>query len=318
MMSSQLAQQTGAVTRSGRIACVAPFDLAHSLAFLRGFGPMRGEQVVTDVSVTKALLHGGQPVVFTVWQHASSDHPVLDYRLTAERPLGDAAQQAVTERIAFFLGAEEDLAPFHALAEADPAFAPLARRLRGLHHVKFPTPFEAACWGAINQRIPRALALRMKCALTHHFGKRLVVEGHAHWAFPGPQALARVGEKELARLMGNERRARSVDAIARAFVAVDDEFLRRGPLDEVARWLRSIHGVGPFTTAFVLYRGLGRFRGQPMLAPPLVAAASTVYGRELSPAQFQRLAQGYGAWGGQWMLYLWASTFIDDLTASRT
>jgi DNA-3-methyladenine glycosylase II len=272
---------------------------------------MVGEQTVGDDSFTKALCCAGQAVAFRVRQKGDVDRPTLDVDLFSDRALGAGVWRHVLGRVGALLSIDEDLAPFHALAAADPAMAPLVGRLRGLHHVKFPSAFEAACWGVINQRIQLRLARAMKSALVRRAGARVVVDGVEHWGFPEPRAVESLGETELARLLPGGRRARAVLGLARAFSSVDERFLERAPIDEVREWLRAIHGVGPFTSGFVLYRGLGRFDGANVVSPKLVDAASRIHGRPLSARDVARLASEYGAWGGHWMLYVWASTFVD-------
>ena len=176
--------------------------------------------------------------------------------------------------------------------------------------MRFPSPFEAACWGVINQRTSLVTARRMKDALTRRAGPAITVDGVEHRAFPEPAAVARLDDAELARLLPGGRRAKAVAAVARAFVDVDGRFLREAPIADVRAWLLGIHGVGPFTSSFVLYRGLGRFDGVALVAPRLVEAASALYGRPFTAADVGRLAESYGPWGGYWMLYVWASTFV--------
>lgn len=291
---------------------VPPFDLSRSLAFLRGFGPTLGEQSVDATSLTKALDFGGRAVAVRVRQKGDPEQPTLDVDLFSQRPLGAGLWRQVLARVRALLGTDEDLGPFHALAAADPAMAPLVSRLRGLHHVRFPSAFEAACWAVINQRIQLRVARTMKAALVRRAGTCAVVDGVEHRAFPSPEAVLGLGEGELARLLPGGRRARAVVEVARVFASVDDAWLQKGPLDDVRAWLRAIHGVGPFTSSFVLYRGLGRFDGVAMVSPKLVAAASKLYGRSLSAQDVTHLAGEYGVWGGHWMLYVWASGFMDD------
>jgi DNA-3-methyladenine glycosylase II len=285
---------------------VHPFDLSHSLAFLCGFGPMRDEQTVTSAEVTKAISCNGEPVVFRVRRARGG---ALDVDLFSQANLGAARWRSALDRVRSFLSTDEDLAPFYARAAEDPAMAPLAVRYRGLHHVKFPSPFEAACWGVIHQRIGLNAARRMKESLVRRAGRSLIVDGTEHWAFPEPAAVLDVGEGELTKILPG-RRAAAVGAVARAFATADEAWLRQGPLDDVRGWLRAIYGVGPFTAGFVLYRALGRFDGAAVVSPRLVAAAEKRYGRRLSASDVGALARSYGAWGGYWMLYLWASTFL--------
>ena len=86
--------------------------------------------------------------------------------------------------------------------------------------------------------------------------------------------------------------------------------MREAPLEEARRWLRAIHGIGPFTSGLVLFRAVGRFDGATMIPPLLLAAAEKVYGRAMAERDVRRTCERYGAWGGHWMLYLWASTFV--------
>jgi DNA-3-methyladenine glycosylase II len=289
-----------------RVEAAAPFDLGLSVEFLRGFGPLAGEvgsreRDVAGSSLVKAWLHGGQLVEATVDQRRGAG--VLRCELGSPRPITAATRRAVREHVARFLGAGDDLAPFYALARTDAPFAPVARRLRGLHHARFPTPFEAACWGVLAQRIALGQARTMKAALTKRFGDL------AHAAFPEAATLAGATDAELSRLVGNARKARAVGAVARAFAKVDDAFLTSAPIAAVESWLRGIWGVGAFTSGFVLYRGLGRFSRLPA-SPKFLAAAKRVYGPGFSEADAARTARRYGDWAGYWSLYVWASTFV--------
>jgi DNA-3-methyladenine glycosylase II len=180
--------------------------------------------------------------------------------------------------------------------------------------VKFPTPFEAACWGVLNQRVGMLAARRMKGALVRALGAAVDLDDSTHHAFPDADAVARCDEPRLGAILGSERKAKSVAAVARAFAAVGDDFLRTAPDDEVKSWLGRIHGVGPFTEGFVLFRGLGR-QGRPPESPGFLAAARSVYGQDLAPAAVASLGQRYGAWAGHWMLYVWASTFASMASA---
>lgn len=296
---------------STSVAVPAPFDFDHTLAFVEGFSPMAGEQRVDAGRIRKAVSVGGQAVVYRVSSSGERERPRLEIDLVSTVPLRTETNTAVVERIATNLGARDDLGAFYALAAEDRPFEPLTRRYRGLRHVRFPSPFEAACWGVINQRIQLPLARRMKDALTRRAGPALGVDGVEHRAFPEPDAVARLGEDEIGRIVPG-RRGRAVWELSRAFGLVDERFLREAPIAEVRSWLRAIHGVGPFTSGFVLYRALGRFDGAGIVSPKLLAAAGRVYGRGFTADDLRRHAGGYGPWGGYWMLYLWASTFVES------
>jgi DNA-3-methyladenine glycosylase II len=96
-------------------------------------------------------------------------------------------------------------------------------------------------------------------------------------------------------------------AVAEAFDRVDETFLYGGDFQEVQAWLRSIDGIGEWSAAFVLFRGLGRIERMP-LTPPFVKAVRAVYGASLTEPEIARIAKGYGPWAGYWAMYLRAGT----------
>jgi DNA-3-methyladenine glycosylase II len=293
-----------------------PLDAAHTLAFVTGFSPMAGEQRVEGRSVSKAISVGGRAVVYRVIFEGPTERPALRIELHSGELLAEPTRRAVVDRVAGTFGVRDDVEAFYALAVRDPAFVPLTRAYRGLRHVRVPSPFEAACWGVINQRLQLPVARAMKDALVRAAGPSLVVDGVEHRAFPEAAALVELGDAGIARLVPG-RRGESLAALARAFAGIDERFLREAPREEVRAWLRAIRGVGPFTSGFVLYRGLGRFDGVTLVAPKFAAAAERVYGRRFSRADVERAAGTFGEWGGYWMLYLWASTFVPPTRAGE-
>jgi DNA-3-methyladenine glycosylase II len=301
----------GMVTRQTIVPVTQPFDFNLSLAFLRGFSPMMGEQRVTKDTLVKSWIVGKQPITVTMTEGKGG----IDCSLASPRAVDDDRLATIRARISSFLSAGDDLDGFYALAARDRDFAPVARRLRGLHHPRFGTPFESACWGVINQRIQLAQARKLKAAIVHEWGAK------GCDAFPEAKTLARVPETELAKVLGHDRKARAVASVSRAFAKVDDEWLAKAPIEEVEAWLRTIYGVGDFTTGFVLYRGLGRpitasHASFTLRSPKLVAAAQRTYGPKCNATTLRTKALSYGPWLGLWSLYLWASTFIGSSRGS--
>jgi DNA-3-methyladenine glycosylase II len=288
------------------VPCVPGFDLQRSLAFIDGFGPMVGEQATSATTLTKALRVRGQSVVVEVSQDRDR---WLSLRTASRGPIDAETAREIGDCICFVLSADEDMTPFYERASADPVMAPIVRRLAGLHHVKFPSAFECAVWGVLNQRIGQPAARRMKTALVRRYGVGVEHGGTTHTPFPDAETIASVGEAAITQTIGNELKAKRVAAIARAFARVDPTFLREAPLDEAEAWLRAIHGVGEFTSGFVLFRGLGRFVRSPM-QPGLLRAASAAYGRSMDATEVTQLAASYGRWGGHWVLYLRAASFV--------
>lgn len=222
-----------------------------------------------------------------------------------ERPLTAGEETALLERLAFFLGTREDLRPFYAAAEGDAAFRPVLDGLYGFHQPKFLTPFEAACWAVIGQRLPLTQARKIKRALMLRCGG----EWEGRPAFPEPGDLLHLTEEDVLALLPNPRKARSLRELIRAFEDVTTDDLVRRPYGEVRDWLRGIYGIGQWSALFILVRGLGRLEhlgedaaGTPLLAE-LLRAAAPVYG-PLDPRELGWIAEGYGEEQRHWAAYL--------------
>ncbi len=293
-----------------RLFPTPPFDFARSLNFVGNFTPLQGEQGVLGQTLTRAVRVSGATVALTLRPGGTPERPELTCDLHAESALTPDTEQAALDRTRFFLSLDDDLRPFYTLAEGDPPFERVVRKLYGYHQVKFPTPFENACWAVLTQRAPPAAARQLKRRLTETFGGSVQTPRGVLWAFPEPADFGDVGK--LGELLGNARKGEYLAAVVRAFQEVNEGWLRDAPYDEVKAWLLGIRGVGEWSAAFVLLRGLGRMErtfpsdGDGVFARELLRAAEGVYG-DISFEELRAVAERYGPWQGYWAHYLRAA-----------
>ena len=292
-------------TADGTLTPTPPFDFSLSLRFLEGFSPAEGEQAIAQGAVTKGLRVHGRTVVFgvTAAAGATTEVPGLTYRLWSKEPIEEEVRAPAAERIGAFLSIQDNLADLQQRAEADPVFAPFAARLRGLHQVRFLTPFENLCWAVMGQRAPIPVARKAKDAFVERYGGALEVDGELHRAFPEAADVAGLSGQDLLEVIGNQRRAGYLANVIEAWQGVDETWLRTAPVDDVTAWLRAIKGVGEWSTAFVMFRGLGRHTPMPVTRPTL-QAVRRAYGPEVTPERAAELAAGYAPWTGYWVMYL--------------
>jgi DNA-3-methyladenine glycosylase II len=290
-------------TATASLAPVPPFDFELSLRFAEGFGPASGEHVVDGGRLWKAFRVEGTTVATRTESNGGVDRPGLTVTIEAAGELDDATVEAATRRVADYLSVADDLGPFLEIAAGDPPMAARAGELHGLHHVRFPSPYEAACWAVLSQRTPIPIARRTKDAFTERFGDSTTMDVHRLPAFPEPADVAAAGEAAVEEVVHNARRARYVHAVTRAFLDVDTAFLREAPVAEVTEWLRAIDGIGEWSAAFVLFRGLGRIEDMPV-TEPFLRAARPIYGSDATEDDIRAAAARYGRWAGYWGLYL--------------
>ncbi len=287
---------------SVQLAATPPFDFQQSLSFLGEFSPMQGEHAIANHTLTRAIMVQGQPLGFVVADGGMVDQPDITCAIHSAAPLDATTKAAAIDRISFHLSLSDDLQPLYKVAETDPPFHAVVQRRYGLHQVKFPTPFENACWAVLTQRNPMPVARKMKDKLVAAYGGTVEVEGRQYAAFPEAHQIPADAD-ELERQIGNSQKAGYLAAVASAFQQVGENWLRTGDYDEVAAWLQNIRGIGAWSAKFVLIRGLGRLdRTSP--DDELLRAASKVYREAITPDRLVSLAQPYGSMQGYWSFYL--------------
>ena len=297
-------------TESGTLIPAPPFNFDKSLNFLGVFMPTKQEQTISSHTLSKAISIDGQTIVFQLISIGTTENPQLEYTLFSTQPITEETQNAVVERMTFFLSLEDDLQPFYRIGQEDVDFSPIIELLYGYHQVKFLTPFENACWAVLTQRNPMKIAQKTKQVLIEKYGNHLDVNENVYWAFPEPIQIVVADESELLKVIRNDQRTEYLIATARAFSEVNEEFLKIAPDEEVEAWLRNIKGIGEWSATFIMVRGLGRMERIPLTETRLLEAASKVYGHgeELSRDDLKCLAERYGSWQGYWAHYLRVGT----------
>jgi DNA-3-methyladenine glycosylase II len=290
-------------SEEGSLRPAPPFDFAKSLDFLGMFPPMKDDQTMSELSMTKAVRVGGRAIAFQLKPTGTIKMPGLKYTLYADHPFSRGLTAVVIDRIGFFLSLSDDLDQFYRVAINDSNFATVLQQLYGLHQVKFLTPFECACWAVLSQRNQLSAARKAKQALLERFGTSLEVNGHHYRAFPEPGQLAEVSKGELRSLLKHERREEYLGEVIKAFNDVDERFLRTADYDKVEEWLKNIRGIGDWSARLILLRGLGRME-KLAVEKRLIAAAARVYGKPMTGQRLHVISEKYGRWKGYWAYYL--------------
>lgn len=292
------------------IPATQPFDFRKSLVFARAFSPAQGEQCIDGGVLHKAFEIDDVCVLASVSGAPGGVYVTLDADVT----LTDEQEAATRDRVAFYLSLNDELSIFYKRAESDRAFAPLLDLGYGFHQVKFASPFEAACWSILTQRMAMPIARRVKDRLVERFGTSIVRDGVTFRAFPSPARLGRCSDDELLASGVHERRLRYLRSAIDAFTEVQESALRSAPLAEVEAWLRKINGIGEWSSQLVLLRGLGRMETVGV-GESLLESARAVYG-PVSAATMKTLADLYGDHAGYWLFYLKAVPALTSVGAA--
>jgi len=213
-----------------------PWSLATSKTFWEGFAPAalapRGEtQQLRSVFCVEGDWRRAE---VAVTQQGGTATVVVT---------GGGDLQAAAVQACRFLSLDVDARGWPAVGRHDPVIADAQAQLPGLRPCGFHSPYEAAAWSVLSQRIRIVQAARLRDDLVSRHGE----DG----AFPPPQVLR---ELDL-DLPG--RKAEYLRAVAEATLEgrLDGAALRSVDPDQAVQVVQEVKGLGPFAAELVVIRG---------------------------------------------------------------
>jgi DNA-3-methyladenine glycosylase II len=260
-----------------------PFSLAASGRFLEGFAPAHYHGHGPDDPIRLAFPADDGHSTVGAAVHQAPDGTVLA-DLT-----GDAESVAARAQLSRIFSLDTDGSGFAHVAEADPVVAGLAAGYPGLRPVCFGSPYEAAAWAVIGQRIRITQAAAIKARIAERHGEHLTVAGARLAAFPAPRVLRDLaGLPELPQIKSERLRALGDAALAGDLDAARLRTMQ--PADALAR-LCILPGIGPFSAELILIRGAAHPDLFPARERRLHAAMADAYHLDNpSPGQLAALS----------------------------
>ncbi|MFJ9033715.1 hypothetical protein ACIRQP_35510 [Streptomyces sp. NPDC102274] len=176
-----------------------PFSLASSIRFLEGFTPASYDHATDGVLRVAFPADDGRSVIgCMVSRKEAADTPpaTVSAEFTVHRDgkavpttAGTPTHKATRAQIARILSLDVEGTGFPALADADPVVAGLQADYPDLRPVGFYSPYEAAAWTVIGNRVRMTRAAAIKARLARDHGQAIDVAGQQLHAFPTPEAL---------------------------------------------------------------------------------------------------------------------------------
>jgi DNA-3-methyladenine glycosylase II len=266
------------------------FSLAAAQRFLGGFTPAGGTFADQGERLSMAFPVDGwaSSAGVVVWQ----DGDVV--RGEAAGPLGSSVDPVVVgAQVARTFSLDHDGRGWEEVARRDPVIGRLQIEFDHLRPVCFYSPYEAAVQAVIGQRISMRMAARIKLGLAQRLGAEVEAGGQRLNAFPLPQRLVDLGEapglsaEKVVRLRGVAEAA--LDG------RLDAKRLQAQPFDEALATLRTIRGIGEWSSQHILLRGAGVADAVPLADPRTRVAIRAAYDLPAEPSD-DELASIADAW----------------------
>jgi len=272
---------------------LGPYSLMASAAFLEGFAPAAyaGGEMADHLHL--AFVADGSEQIAGVCLRAQ------DSTIVAE-VVGEADPNVVHSQVARILSLDIDGRDWPRVGERDLVMGRLQARYPGLRPVCFFSPYEAAAWALISQRIRITQAARIKARLAEELGPAVEIHGRKEHAFPGPSRL-----RQLETFPGlSGRKVEYLHQLAQAALEgkLEATLLRAMPPEQALEHLKTLPGIGDFSAQLILLRGAGEPNALPTHDPRLGRAITLAYGLDHLPTtqEARQIAEAwrpYRTWG---------------------
>jgi DNA-3-methyladenine glycosylase II len=182
---------------------------------------------------------------------------------------------------AAMLGTDVDLHEWYARSATIEWLRPLAVRLRGLKPPRYPSLWEAGAHAIVFAQISILAAAAIMRRLVELLADPVSAGGRIVYPFPGPQRWLAADESALRGAGLSHNKVAHIRSAATAFA---DGTLRESALESLstpvaAEALQSVRGIGPWSAAVMLLRGLGRLDVFPLRDSGVARSVALVAGR---------------------------------------
>ena len=279
------------------IPVVMPYRLDLTVCVLRRLSTNVVDLFTPQGMYLRALSGFSKPVIVRVVQRAHARS--LSVGIEGETR-NDAAVLGLVRQM---LGTDCDLRKFYRAAAHIRWLAPLVKRMRGVKPPRYPSLWEACVNAVVFQQISLRAAAAAMQRLIVAVGSPVQAAGIPVelYPFPPPENFQRASSARIGAVGLSAAKIATLRRVADALSSgtLDAAALERCSSPDAAAVLRRIKGIGPWTAAVILLRGLGRLDVFPLNDTSVAKNIAPIAGS--APVDAERLLKDLGPQHG--MLY---------------
>ena len=238
---------------------ITPYRLDLTVSVLRRLSTNVVDVLTPDGHYMRALAGASGPVIVQVVQHRADILRVSIDGVTSDH----ARALALVRRM---LGVDRDLAHFDLAAARMKWLGPLASRMHGVKPPRYPTLWETFVNTIAFQQVSLQAASAITRRLIVAFGRPIERKGVLLYTFPGVEHVLSANETSLRTVGFSAGKLATLRRVGEALAArsLDEAMLEEQSSADASATLQRIKGIGPWTAAVVLLRGLGRLDVFPL------------------------------------------------------
>ena len=247
-------------------------------------------------------------VLITVRSLGSVDKPELSVSIKPDNELNKKDSELARKILTSIFNLDFDLKYFYNDMFEDRIMSKLTLKLCGLNSPTTPTFFEAIVSSIIEQQISLKAARSIETKMIKEFGNMLQLDDETYYSFPTPETISNLEKEDLRGSGLSFRKAEYVIGLSKKIEEnkLNLNELKNKNTSEIVNELLKIRGIGVWTAALAVIRGLHRFVALPADDIGLRRVVSHYYNNDkpVSADELRRIAKGWGKWSGLVAFYL--------------
>lgn len=277
-----------------------PYRLDLTVSVLRRLSTNVVDRFTPEGQYIRALSGFATPVVARATQLHQEDCLSVTIEGDTEH---DSTALALVCRM---LAVERDLTPFNFAASHIPWLAPLVTRMEGVKPPRYPTLWEACANAIVFQQVSLRAASAVMQRVVLALGQAVEVAGvpTSCFVFPSSERVQGASDGILRATGLSANKIATLRRVAEALDSgiLDEKTLEILPSPDAAAALRQFKGIGPWTAAVILLRGLGRLDVFPANDTSVASNIALVAGS--APFDAQGVLNALGLQRGMLYFYL--------------
>jgi len=242
-----------------RIAVEAPYRLDLTVAILRRFSTNVVDVTSPSGAYVRAFSGGAAPSAVAVRQLDATTLGVSFDGLDVDVP----RDIALVRRM---LGTDARAPRFERAARAIPWLDTIVRATRGVRAPRYATLWEACVNAIVFQAVSLFAATAVLRRIIIALVEPIAYDGATVYAFPPPEVVLAANDATLRTAGLSFAKIAALRAVATALAEgrLDEPMLEERSTADASALLCTIRGIGPWTAAVILLRGLARIDQFPM------------------------------------------------------
>ena len=241
---------------------------------------------------------------------------IISVKVFTKKALNKKEQSNLKDRIAYALGANQDLKPFYTMAAKDKILKHVVEDLYGMHDTSPTAIFPEAVLAILLQMAPLKRSNEMMASFINSYGEKAEFDGVSIKAWPTPEKASKLTNAELARKCKVGYRAKSIINLAnllakQSFPSISE--LEGMEPAEAKKLLMSLPGIGDYSSDIINPHG-----GFPIDVWSAEVFGKLFFGREPKNNRdaVERVKnEGIKRWGPwSWMAFFYVVQDLENLS----